>query len=195
MASEIPQNINDLNRLIDERAKKIAAEVYSDQNRQYGVTKIPYHVHNGTDSAPVNESNLTLGTKLHSVLNTTVSAVFTLRNVPNVRRIAFHYLGSDGVDVSAGQGEAIFGKCYGFSGTDEDIVITTSGAGVPFMQGCSVLKALAAGGGKAAISNLYIAALPDGDAIIELVSYNNGTLTFAATVQPGTEFHADIMIS
>ncbi len=162
--------------MIDERAKKVAMETYSDQNRQYGVTKIPFHVHNGTDSAPVNETNLTLGTKLTTFLTTTVSNVFTLRNVPNIRRVVFHFGGTGGGEVVIGHGEAVFGRCYGFTGTGEDITITTAGAGKSFIQGCSSLKALAAGGGRGAISNIYIAAFPDGDATIELVSYNNGTL-------------------
>lgn len=190
------ETYEEIQALVQKDARDVAIKVYNEKATQYGVPKVPYHVHNGVDSSLVNEVNLVIGNKLSTVFQSETSGIFTLRNVPNIRRIVMHGLSSDGDDVNTCTGEAIFGRCYGFEGSDADVVITTNTPGVPFIQGCTFLTIR--GGGAAftpGISNIYTFATADGNALLELIDYNNGTLTFELTLDPDWSVSIDIMIS
>lgn len=54
--AELPQKV--INESVEEQTTEVATQVYNDLGTRFGVAKVPFHIHNGTDSNRVLYSDL-----------------------------------------------------------------------------------------------------------------------------------------
>lgn len=117
-------------------------EIHSYMDRkQFSVSKIPSHTHNGTDTVRIKQTDVVQSPKYVTELIENVSETFTITNIPNLSSLTFSAIAYD-TSVSphkikaSSWGEAVFGQCLSFSGSGT--VISVSNAlpipGVHFIQ-------------------------------------------------------------
>lgn len=139
------EKFEEIEALIRKASAEEALKVYKQEAAQYEVPRVPYHVHNGVDAPIIPEDNVFLTNKLTTQLDganpggPVTMASFTINGVPNISRVSFHGFAANNASAPATirshiNGEAIFGRCYGFTGVVPTIVVTTTNQGLNFVQ-------------------------------------------------------------
>ncbi len=204
----------DQDKILEQKIRQIAEQVYATktQKAKYGVSQVPFHTHNGTDSSRINEKDMVHNTRNYTRLFSDESGIFTLRNVANVNCltlkgfVANNANGSPATKRAIINGEAYFGRCFTFAGQPPNIDVTTTVVGIPFVQSSNAMYLSVTGSGATiAVSNRVsvspnIALVTDGtNTIVEMtiLSYNNGTITFNLQLQAANNWllQVDLILS
>ncbi len=128
---------NTIEKMIDSRIEMFMRQ------KQFNLSKIPNHFHNGTDSNRIAEVDLEQNNKNISglIFDTSETVTLTglnLRNIKGITLLGFAANNADGSPATKRaiiNGEAQFGKCFGFTGAGTGAIqITTSKVGDPFIQ-------------------------------------------------------------
>ena len=174
-----------------------AIRQYAEKN-QYGVSPIPNHVHNGTDSNRINQRDVIANVGYGTFLVIDASETFVIKNIPILRRLTFKGFAANNAISAAtkrvtSNGEANFGKFFSFTGTGSPIVVTIANV-VPmsFIQHCCSMYVdstdLTKNRVNASGAN-FMNSLDDTGATVcslTLDSYINDTLTITSVV--GTDW-------
>lgn len=129
-----------IQEMVRNEARQIATEVYNDLGTRYGVAKIPTHTHNGIDSNQIPAKNLVQGNKYISSISEDTTETVTIGGIFNPVKITFSGFAANNADGTPAtkrailNGEIDFGNCLEFSDLTPPYVVTTSGAGQPFLQ-------------------------------------------------------------
>lgn len=81
----------------EEQIREIAQEVY-DQNQDKGRLsnfKVPFHVHNGSDSPRISQDNVVPGTYATAGITSSTSEIFTIETFPSTDTITLHGIAYD----------------------------------------------------------------------------------------------------
>lgn len=202
----------DQNAQLEKKIRDIIQQV-NDENAtksQYSVTKIPYHTHNGTDSAQVNESNLVRNIKNIITLGVSSTDTIRIKNIPNINALTasgvfFNNTMAPTASVDV-QGHARFGRCYQFGDVGGgDIGALSTVTGIPFFQNCVSRYIKITGSGvtlsvtsSALIDNTKIISVYDGLTqviTVEITGYDNGTITLSSVVSGGWSGAMDLILS
>lgn len=126
--------------LVQNEARQIAQQVYSDKGTRYGVATVPAHTHTGVDTNRINQKDIVQGVKYTALILQDTSDNSTIGGIFNPIRISFQGFAANNADGSPAtkraiiNGEINFGVCAKVSDITPPISISTSGPGKPFMQ-------------------------------------------------------------
>jgi len=151
MAKTKLQQYADIQPLVQKEARDIAKKVYKEETdrSKYKVPQVPFHTHNGSDSALLKQGNLIKVNGFACQLTQTESETFYFVDVPSdisnltVNGIAYNNSGVSPSERSIVNGQAFFSRTYYFSGSGTRISLSnldttpTTGTGVngrPFYQ-------------------------------------------------------------
>lgn len=186
----------DIQPLVRKEIEVVANSIFDKRlnDSEYGVKQPPYHVHNGTDAPLISEDNVRLTEKLITQLvalnpdGSAITETLTLNNVPNVSRISFHGFAANNAVSPATirasiSGEAIFGRCFQFSGVAPTVTVTTEGPGIPFVQSCnSILIDQASINNTRVLTSPQLSSVTGSLAELTLTNYTNNSLVFEYTL-------------
>lgn len=170
-----------------------AIKEYATKN-QYGISLIPNHIHNGTDTNRINQKDIIANVGYGTFLVIDASETFVIKNIPNLRRLTFKGFAANNAIAAAtkrvtSNGEANFGKFFSFAGTGSPIVVTIANVvPLPFIQHCCSMYVDSTDLTKNRVnaSGLnFMNSLDDTGAVVcslTLDSYINDTLTITSVV-------------
>lgn len=183
-------NEQDINNLI-----KKGIDDYMNE-KQYEVSKIPAHTHNGVDTVRIDAVNINQNVKYNTFIVSDTSETFVITNVfPNIGKVIFQGFAANNKSAPATKraivnGEAQFGNCFQFSGSGSNIAL--NGITIPIPIICSTnsfyvdTTDLTKTRVAAANEGSLIAYIVDDSATeivtLEVVSYANNAITFTTTL-------------
>jgi hypothetical protein len=193
-------------KLLEQKMKEIAEQVYAEKGvkSKYTVTQVPFHTHNGTDSARINQKDIIKNiTNFGNFVATEGTSIVQINNVPNSSRITLSAIAFATSKQAVVNGYAAFGRCYDFNFGTTITPTDTSTPGTPFIQMCSFSYITITGSGAtlAVGSNVgtvpYIGYVNDGSEKVkmEVIDFNNGVVFLQATVATGWTFGGNIIIN
>ncbi len=193
----------DSQKELEQRMREIAEEVFKAQatDSKYTVSQVPFHTHNGTDSAQIEQKNV-----IRNIINfgsftaTEGTSTVLLNNIPNGSMVVF-----SGVAIATGKaaminGHGYFGRGYDFN-LGEDLTKSTSGVqGVPFLQMSNFMYIAISGGGAVTArtgTTPYLGYADDGAQVarLEIINYSNAAVTLEATVATGWVLGGNLIIN
>ncbi len=140
------QKYQEIQAMVRKDATDIAEQVYKDKASQYDVVKAPIHYHNGVDLPAISEVNIIHNSRYSSFIISDTTEVFAINKIlPNLSRIQFIGFAANNAGGGAAtkraqiNGQADFGKCFGFSGSGASLVLATSSVGIPVIQASNYL--------------------------------------------------------
>lgn len=157
--------------------------------KQFNLSKIQSHVHNGTDTSRISEKDLIIGDKIRTFLILDTSETLTIARVANISSMTFmgfianNANGSPASNRAVINGQAEFGPCFGFGGTGS-YVSYDNHIPIPFIQSSNSMFTGSAGT-RVASSNLYFCYAVDTSGEIckvEILSADKTTITMKATL-------------
>ncbi len=116
----------------EQQIKEIAQKVYDENQKkgQFGVFKVPNHVHNGVDSPLINQDNIISGTYSSVGLTSTTSEIFTVETFPSVNEITLHGVASNGSGKKASlSGFAAIGNCFQYGAVSGSVSLVQLNVG------------------------------------------------------------------
>jgi hypothetical protein len=186
--------------LVRKEAEQVATQVYNKLGTKYNVAQVPTHTHNGIDSVQIPYKNIIQGQKYTSGLIVyddafaPLTATFTIGGIFNPTRIVFAGFAANNADGTPAtkraiiNGEINFGTCLEFSDMTPPIVVSTSGAGKPFLQFCNSMyidssdltknRVIATEGAGDSATAYFILSNDDAAAVfasVQATDYNNQT--------------------
>lgn len=198
----------------NEIQKLIQNEINSYMNtKQYNVSKIPNHLHNGTDTNKINGADIVNNAKMYSFLVQTKSETFTITNlIPNINRISFYGFSANNADGSAAtkrcllNGEAYLGNCIEFSGessvmTGNKISAATTPRRKSIIQSSNALYTDTANFNKTKVAasglNLLYCVDDTGAVVTQLtiLSWNGTSVTFEAYVASNFKIQGNLLFT
>lgn len=174
--------------------------------KQFDLSKIPSHVHNGTDTNKINQKDIIPSQKFTAFLVTTLTGagteIDTINNIPNFTRIDFNGFAANNAGGGAATkraiitGLAVTGNCVAYysNGT------STGTSPVPIIMASNALYVDSTDLTKAQVSaaNIYLCYAVDntGAVIVSTtVSFTSSTITFTTTVASGWKLQGSLVIS
>ncbi len=193
----------DQEKIQEKKIRDIAEAVYTEKTlkSKYTVAQVPFHVHSGTDSSPVNEKDLVNNIKnqflVQNLIDDGAPHVLVFRNIPNVKRLVLTGAAGDGANYVIINGSSVFGRIYGFQYISGDTFDPTSTAGGEAVG--SVCNTLAIAPGMSTSADVaifvgYIAATPFGEVQMQILLVTEQFITVTYTVQPGWNFGAIVQL-
>lgn len=194
----------------DEIKNFIRSEIQSYLDRkQFGVSKIQNHVHNGTDSSPISEVNLVKRNKYVSGFTFDTSGTYIIRglNPPNMTRMVFYGFAANNADGTPAtkraviSGEAQFGRCFSFAGDGSGtITVESSPAGNPFVQASNSLyvDSTTLANHRVAIAERLAYAVDNASAVVAsiiITDYTSNTLTIDVSLASNWKIQSNIIIT
>lgn len=173
---------------------------------QYSVTKIPSHVHNGTDSNRISQSDVVPGIKYNFGFTEDTSETITIKNIQNPTRISFFGFSANNADASPAtkrailNGEVNFGKVHTFS-VANTVLTPTANAPVPFGQSANgmYVDSTSLANNRVSTSRAHFAYVTDSSGTVvsslSLDSYINNTLTITAVVDTNWKIQGILSIT
>lgn len=195
----------DQDKILEQKIRQIAEQVYAQKTlkSKYGVSQVPFHTHNGTDSVRISETNIIHNTRNYTRLLADESTVFSIRNVSNVDKITLKGFVADNADGMPAtkraivNGEAYFGRCYNFTGVAPDISLTSTATGIPFVQSSNSMYVSGTTARVSVAPSLGYATTGSDIFTLTIISYNNGFITFDLQIAPGQNWllQVDLILS
>lgn len=177
--------------------------------KQFSVSKIPNHTHNGTDSVQISESNILPSPTFGAFLVENVSETFFLTNLPEtLTQLTFNGIAANnaadlslpGTKKALCTGQAIFRNCFGFVGAGSEIPVGV-GQSLSLIQTTSSMyidEATLANTGVA-VSGLHILYVIDETdtvvASLSVSSFNRGRLTIESHVESGWAIQGTLLLT
>lgn len=194
----------DQNKLNEQKMKEIAEKVYAEKTlkAKYSVSQVPFHTHNGTDSTRINEKDM-----VHNVRNITQivadsSETLILRNIPNISGISFTGFAANNAGGGSATkrlvitGNARFGRCYVLTGEGSSISVDTNVQGTPLIQASNYMFSNVTGPVFTVGIGPYLAYGTEAGAVkavIDIESYNNGSIILSVTLDTGWRMEGNLI--
>lgn len=187
---------------------------YATRN-QYGVSKIPYHTHNGTDASKIEEKNIIQNKKTSSFLQTTLvtggTEVDTIVNVPNLSSISFLGFAANNAGGGAATKRAIInglaeiGRCSlyadsttGFIPATPISILQTSNSMYVDSTDLTKNRVTATNGDltDSVYTGLFCYTIDDtGTELVRtVVTYTNSIVTFTTTIASGWKLQGALIL-
>lgn len=205
-------NKEEVQNLIDASIQKFMLD------KQYNLSKLQNHLHNGTDLNKINAADLVNNIKNISglVADTSETITFTGLNIPNIERITFYGFAANNADASPAtkraicNGECDFGKLYSFTGggTTGVVVITNSIIGSPLISFCNSMyvdssdltkNRVAIGGVDANSPAGQLVRVVDDTStevvVLEILSYTYNSITMRVTLGTNWKLQGNLVIA
>jgi hypothetical protein len=181
--------------------------------RQFNLSKIPSHEHNGLDTVKISQKNLINNNKYSVFVSSIASETFTLSNLPNISQLFFNGIASNnasdmtvpGTLKATVIGQVQFGNCYGtpsVSGTVADI--SFANVVEPFVQSANdiYIDTTDLTKCRAGAANSYFVYVQDGTtptpvvvATAKVVSYDNSTITITTTLEANWQITGTLILT
>lgn len=193
-------------KILEQKIRQISEQVYAEKTlkSKYGVSQVPFHTHNGTDSIRINEKDVTLSVRNYVRLIADENGTFSIKNIPNVSTINLQGFAANNADGSPATERAIingiakFGRCYNFSGTAPTIDANSNVQGIPFVQSSNSMYTDEGGPSfRVAVGPLfaYVTSGSGDKVLFTINSYNNGEINVTVVLDTNWKLQVDLIFS
>jgi hypothetical protein len=178
-------------------------------SKQFSVSKIPNHVHNGTDTNQIQESSLIPAPTFSSFLIENVTETIILTNIPpTLTSVKFQGIAANnaadlslpGTKKAVCNGEAIFRNCFAFTGSGTSVSVgggqtlsLIQSATSMYIDEASLANATV---GVSGLNILYVIDETQTEiASLAITSFDKGILTIDAVVASGWAIQGTLILT
>lgn len=185
-------------------------------DKQFNLSKIPSHTHDGKDTNKILQKNVIPNQKVMTFMIEDTSETFTISNIPNITRISFLGFAANNKSAPATKraiinGIAEFGNCFGFSGSGTNISFASNVSLTPepiqaynymYTDTSNLTKTRVGAGNGSYSGGVYTSMLcraaddTGGDVVaLEITSYTSSSITFTCTLTADWKLQGTLILT